>query len=107
MKKKPSAKFMSREDRAKRVIARGEHSNHSHVICGDDVMVREEKGEVFVTIGSEGAVLRHILEKEYLETGTEIWTREHKDIQLPEGEYKYVAQVEFNPLDETIRRVQD
>jgi hypothetical protein len=60
-----------------------------------------------VTIGSEGAVLRHILEKEYIESGAEIWTQEHKDIQLPEGEYKYVAQIEFNPLDETIRRVQD
>jgi hypothetical protein len=26
---------------------------------------------------------------------------------LPAGEYKYVAQIEFNPLDETIRKVQD
>jgi hypothetical protein len=98
---------LAKEDRAKRVIARGEHSNHSHVVCGDDVIVREEKGTIYVTVGNSGAVLRHILEKEYLETGAEIWTKEHTDIELPTGEYKYVAQIEFNPLDETIRRVED
>jgi hypothetical protein len=107
MKKQTSSQRLSKDDRAKRVIARGEHSNHSHVVCGDDVVVREEKGTTYVTVGNSGAVLRHILEKEYIESGAEIWTKEHKDIELPAGEYKYVAQIEFNPLDETIRKVQD
>lgn len=109
MENQKNGKPMSKEDRAKRIIARGEHSNHSHVICGEDVLVREEKGSVFVSVGNAGAVLRHILEKEYIETGEEIWTKEHKDIELPEGEYRYVAQVEFNPLDKikTVREVWD
>jgi len=105
--RKNKKSLMSRDERAKRIIARGEHSNHSHVVCGDDVTVREEKGTTYVTVGNSGAVLRHILEKEYLETGAEIWTKEHTDIELPAGEYKYVAQIEFNPLDETINRVKD
>ena len=98
---------MNKQERKLRVIARGEHSNHSHVVCGDSVMVREEKGEVFITVGNEGAVLRHLLESEWVETGREVWTQEHADIQLPAGEYKYVAQIEFNPLDETVRRTKD
>lgn len=98
---------MNKQERKLRVIARGEHSNHSHVVCGDSVTVREEKGEVFVTVGNEGAVLRHLLESEWVENGREVWTQEHADIRLPEGEYKYVAQIEFNPLDETIQRTKD
>lgn len=98
---------MTREQRALRVIARGEHSNHSHVVCGEDVIVREERGTIFVSVGNSGAVLRHILEKEYLDSGVEIWTKEHKDIELPAGEYEYVAQIEYNPLDEAVQKVKD
>jgi hypothetical protein len=97
----------SKDERKLRVIARGEHSNHSHVICGDDVSIREEKGEVYVTVGNAGAVLRHLLESEWVEKGTEVWTKEHADIPLPAGEYKYVPQIEFNPLDETVQRTKD
>lgn len=98
---------LTREQRKARIVARGEHSNHSHVISGDDVLIREERGTTYITVGNSGAVLKHILENEYLETGAEIWTKEHTDIELPPGEYEYVAQIEFNPLDETVRKVQD
>jgi|688.fasta_scaffold02536_45 hypothetical protein len=98
---------LNKEQRKMRVIARGEHSNHSHVVCGEDVTIREEKGTVFVTVGNSGAVLRHLLESEYIETGNEVWTKEHLDIPLSPGEYKYVAQIEYNPLDETIQRTKD
>lgn len=98
---------LTREQRISRIVARGEHSNHSHVISGDDVLIREEEGTVYVTVGNSGAVLKHILEKEYIESGAEIWTKEHTDIELPPGEYEYVAQIEFNPLDETVRKVKD
>jgi hypothetical protein len=98
---------MDKSERIRRVIARGEHSNHSHVVCGDDVTIREEKGTIFVTVGNSGAVLRHLLEMEYIETGKEVWTKEHEDVPLPQGEYKFVPQIEYNPLDETIQRTKD
>ena len=99
---------MTKEERMNRVVARGEHSNHSHAVIGEDVTIRrEEKGSIFVTVGNSGAVLRHILEKEYVESGQEVWTQEHTDIQLPPGEYEFVGQIEYNPYDETVNRVKD
>jgi len=94
------------QQRQTRVIARGEHSNHSHVVCGD-ATVTEDKGNIIVTVGNAGAVLKHILEKEWIETGAEIWTKEHLDIPLSEGVYTYVPQIEYNPYDDTVRQVKD
>lgn len=113
---------MTKSERKSRVIARGEGSNHSHVICGDAV-VRNVNGEILIEIGNEGAVLRHLLETDWL-TGKETWTREHADIDLSEmpgqirhgdvmldkvGErtYKYIPQMEYDPYDEIIRQVRD
>lgn len=95
------------EARKQRIIARGEHSNHAHIISGDDVIIREEAGTIFVSVGNSGAVLKHILESQYIATGQEIWTEEHTDIQLDQGEYEFVPQLEYNPLDETIQQVKD
>lgn len=95
------------EARKQRIIARGEHSNHAHIISGDDVVIREEAGTIFVSVGNSGAVLKHILESQYIESGQEIWTKEHTDIQLDPGEYEFVPQLEYNPLDETIQQVKD
>ena len=100
-------KNTTKQDRLRRVVARGETSNHCHVVCGDDVLVREEKGTTMISVSSNGAVLRHLLEDVYVETGVETWTGEHTDIALPQGDYRYVAQMEFNPLDETIKQVKD
>ena len=98
---------MNKQDRLKRVIARGEYSNHSHVVCGDDVVITEEKGTVIVTVGNSGAVLRHLLESEYVNEGREVWTEEHHDIAIEPGTYTYVPQIEGNPYDDEVRRVQD
>ena len=90
------------------MIARGEHTNHSHVVVGDATVTRNDKGEILVAVGEEGATLRHILESNFVETGEEVWTGEHKDIELqPNTEYNYVAQVEFDPFEKTIQRVRD
>lgn len=98
---------MDKQDRAKRVIARGEHSNHSHVICGDDVLIVEDKGTVIVTVGNSGAVLRHLLESEYVNEGREVWTEEHHDIAIEPGTYTYVPQMEYNPYNDAVQAVQD
>jgi hypothetical protein len=97
----------TKESRLNRVIARGEVSGHSHVIVGDAEVTRNAEGQIKVTVGNGGAVLKHILEKEYVETGKEVWTREHKDIQLKPGTYIKVQQMEYDPLADLIREVLD
>lgn len=113
---------MNKKERTMRVIARGEGSNHSHVIVGDAV-VRNKNGEILIEIGNEGAVLRHILETSWM-NGQEVHTGEHGDIELGElpaqvrqgdvflekvGErtYKYIAQQEFDPYNDLIQQVSD
>jgi hypothetical protein len=121
---------MKNQERTNRIIARGEGSNHAHVITGDAKVERNTKGEIIIQLGNERTVLKHILESEWMK-GNEVWTGEHDDINLSEidskikiGEigirhgdvglekltektYKYVPQVEFDPFEKIIRRVKD
>ena len=98
-------KTMNLEQRKERIIARGEHSNHAHIITGNAVI--ERKGEdIFITVNDDTVKIRHLLETAYL-AGNEVWTEEHTDIAMAPGTYKYIPQVEFNPLNELIVRVVD
>jgi hypothetical protein len=101
---------MDAKERQLRIIARGEVSNHCHVIVGDNVKIEEKNGEVLVTTGPEAegiAKMRHLLETQWM-SGVETWTEEHTDIDLdPSSTYKFIQQIEFNPLNETIERVRD
>lgn len=97
---------MKKEERKLRIIARGEFSNHSHVMTGDCTITKNDNNEIIVEVGSEGAVLKHILESDWL-NGVETWTKEHKDIPLEKGTYKYVAQMEYNPYNKAIEQVRD
>ena len=97
---------MNKEERKNRIIAKGKGSNHSHVITGDCDVSRNSKGEILLEIGKEGAVLKHILETDWL-VGKETWTGEHGDISLKEGSYKYVPQVEYHPYNKMIQEVKD
>jgi hypothetical protein len=87
------------------IVARGEVSGHSHIATGD-VDVYEVDGEIILDVHGEAAI-KHLLEDAFVNTGKEVWTGEHTDIKLKPGTYKYVPQVEFDPYDEVIRRVQD
>ena len=97
---------MNTEQRKNRIIARGEHSNHSHVVVGDATVTRNNAGEIIIEVGNEGAVLRHILETDWL-AGRETWTGEHHDITLDKGTYNYVPQKEYDPFAQIIRNVLD
>ena len=97
---------MDIEERRLRVIARGEHSNHSHVIVGE-ATVEERDGATYITVKNDGdASIKHILESEWLK-GNEVWTKEHTDIEIQKGTYKYIQQVEYDPYDDKIREVRD
>ena len=113
---------MNTQERQSRIIARGEHSNHSHVIVGDAFV--ETKGvDTFITIGDGGASIKHLLETAWLR-GEEKWTEEHADIslyELPEQvrhgdillkkidarKYQYVQQMVFDPLSQSIEAARD
>ena len=97
---------MKKNERKSRIIARGEHSNHCHVIVGD-VRISEEGGKTIIEVGEDSnAVLKHLLETEWL-SGKQVWTKEHADIYLSPGRYEYIPQIEFDPYEDLIREVLD
>lgn len=114
---------MTKTERHLRIIARGEGSGHAHIIVGDAQVTRNDKGEILIEIGKEGAILRHILESAWI-GGQEVHTGEHTDISLEElpsqvrqGDvmlekidertYKYIAQQEYDPYNDLIQKVRD
>ncbi len=116
-------KKLTEEERKNRIIARGEFSNHSHVIVGDAEITRNSKGEILIEVGSEGAVLKHLLESEWMK-GNECWTKEHEDIDLTElpnrvrhgdvmleklndNTYTFIQQTIFDPLLKRIQTAKD
>lgn len=94
---------MTTQERKQRIIARGEFSNHCHVITGD--VEFDSQGRIIVGEDSN-AVLKHILEKEWMD-GKEVWTKEHQDIKLEPGVYEYVPQQVFDPLTKRIEAARD
>lgn len=115
-------KKLSLAERKKRIIARGEHSNHSHIIVGD-AEVETKCGSTYITIGDDGASIKHLLETSWL-AGEEVWTEEHADIDLTElpgmvrhgdillknvggRKYQYIKQVVFDPLSKRIEAARD
>lgn len=106
----------SREERLKRVVARGEVSGHSHIVIGD-VTFTEKDGVLYCKVASteNGARLAHIMEKPFIEAGEIVWTEEHTDIKdfskgkilKPNRTYEFVPQIEKHPYEDAIRRVAD
>ena len=94
---------MNTKEREKRIIARGEFSNHCHVITGD--VEFDAQGRIIVREDSN-AVIKHLLEKEWMK-GKEVWTKEHADIKLVTGTYEYVPQLVFDPLSKRIELARD
>ncbi len=98
----------TKEERINRILARGEIHDHCHAVIGEDVIVsRNTNTEIIVEVGNEGAVLKHILETPFVEDGTLIWTKEHKDIPLKKGKYEFIQQIEYNPITNGMRKIQD
>ena len=97
---------MKKQERENRIIARGEVSGHSHIITGECTIERNRES-VIIHAGKNCAI-KHLLERPFVEEGLEVWTQEHKDINIPEGEsFEYIQQVEFDPYEKEIQKVQD
>lgn len=113
-------KKLTKTERLNRIIARGEFSDHCHVVTGDCTIERVGN-DVFINSEDGAATMRHLMESSYLE-GQEKWTGEHIDIPLTgdtirhgdvvlkkvaPGKYQYIQQIEYDPFDEIIRQVRD
>jgi hypothetical protein len=94
------------EERKNRIIARGEVSGHSHIITGECTLERTASS-VIIHAGRNCAI-KHLLEKEFIQEGVEIWTKEHLDIPIQEGEsLEFVQQIEYDPYSKLIQQVKD
>ena len=113
-------KILSKEEKLNRIIARGEFSDHAHVVTGKCTIERNGD-DVFINAEDGQATMRHLLESKYL-AGKEQWTGEHEDIVLAgdtirhgdvilkkvsKGRYQYIHQIEFDPFEDIIRKVRD
>lgn len=115
-------KKLTTQERKKRIIARGEFSDHAHVIVGD-AEIETKGGNTYITIGDGGASIKHLLETAWL-NGNEVWTKEHTDIDLTElpnqvrhgdimlkkieeRKYQLIQQQVFDPLTKRIEAARD
>ncbi len=114
---------MNLQERKNRILARGEHTDHSHIIVGAATVTRKKTyTEIKVNPEDGEAYIKHLLESKWLE-GAEINTDDHGDILLDctgtvrhgdvllkyegDGNYTYVHQVEHDPIEGIIREVRD
>jgi len=94
-----------KKERENRIIARGEITDHAHVVVGDATVTHQGE-DVLIEVHGK-AVIKHLLETPWVNEGAEVWTKEHTDIELEPGKYKYVPQIEFDPYENEIRKVVD
>lgn len=112
---------MNLQERKSRIIARGEHSGHSHIITGEAV-VRNECGELLINI-TGSASIEHLMEDAWLR-GKSVHTKEHAPIDLTDmpayvrqgdvflekvGDktYRFVQQQVYDPLSKRIEAARD
>lgn len=99
------------------IIARGEVSDHAHIIIGDaeilqlkeDSIINNKninKGTIIINVNSK-ATIKHLIESVYVNEQKEVWTKEHKDIPLKKGTYIYIPQLEIDPYTKLINSVKD
>ncbi len=98
-------KIMRSQERKNRIIARGEHSNHCHVIVGNAIIERKDD-KVIINVEDGGAIMKHLLESDWVQ-GNEVWTKEHNDIELEKGTYEFIQQTEYDSFEKVIRQVMD
>ena len=94
-----------------RIIARGEWSDHSHVITGDADIYEDENGKMYVSVGKKGAKLQHTLESQLpknLSSNNDLRVADHKIIELePNTVFEVNIQNEYNPYSKLFEQVRD
>lgn len=94
-----------------RIVARGEWSDHCHVITGEcDIF--EADGRMFVKAGKNGMTLQHtkesLLNFDKLDGQGDLHVADHpKHVLKPSQVYSVVIQNEFNPYRKAFDKVAD
>jgi hypothetical protein len=103
--------------RNERIVARGEQSNHAHIVTGNARVYRKGEAanaELYIEVLEKPEGLTEEEEKqmsaklEHLLESTGLWTKEHAPIELTPGKtYRVVHQQEFDPYEKVRRAVMD
>lgn len=97
---------MEKQERLKRVVARGEISGHSHVIIGGELV--EKNGRLYVVSTEDNqATIKHLVEKAWVEEERQEWTGEHLDILISPGIYEIDFVHQLDPMTRLKSRVVD
>jgi hypothetical protein len=94
-----------------KILARGETSGHSHILTGD-VELFELDGQVFASVGKDGAFHQHIQEaditEEIFKTNRNISNCDHtKECRLEPGTYAVGLDRQYDPHEEVWRKNPD
>lgn len=101
-----------KQEKESRIVARGEWSDHSHVITGDAEIYQDDKGKMYVSVGKKGAKLQHTLESKLnfstLSKEQDLEVADHGIIELaPNTVFEVSIQNEYNPYSKLFEQVQD
>jgi len=95
---------------AHKPLALGEKSGHQHLATGD-VELFEANGEVFLSVGANGALLQHVHESNFngdYGTTSLLPKADHKPAQLtPNTIYKVGIHKRYNPVAKVWEKSQD
>lgn len=94
-----------------RIIARGEWSDHSHVVTGD-AKIFESEGKLYIGVGENGAKLQHTFESKLdfmtLSEERDMEVADHEIIELPPNScFEVNIQNEYNPYSKLFEQVKD
>jgi len=96
---------------ANKPVAYGEKSGHLHVITGDVELFEDENGNIFASVGSDGATLQHTHESIFDNNfaSQRIYQKaDHKPVKLrPSTTYKVSIHKRYNPLARHWENVKD
>lgn len=86
-----------------KTIMYGERSGHHHTFSGQ-VLVYEPSEPDFIKVDGEQ---RQVLKYVEVKGNAQLTHQEHDTKTIPEGKYAILQEIEFDPLEQQIRRVQD
>lgn len=86
-----------------KTVMYGEQTGHHHTFSGQ-VQVFEPLKPTFIEVEGEQ---RQVLKYVQVSGKAELTHQEHKTTQIPEGSYAILQEMEFDPLEQQIRRVMD
>lgn len=86
-----------------KTVMYGEQSGHHHTFSGQ-VLVYEPANPTFIKVQGEQ---RQVQKYVQISGQAQLTHQEHKTKIIPEGSYAILQELEYDPLEQQIRRVQD